>query len=106
MAGLRVSETLRWFGEQSTEAPAALRARAKVYLERQPEHPDRAVVLAAAARDALASTLARPGDRTVALDLLAADALVTLALKARAVSDPAGLGRLAGELAALGSGIR
>jgi len=42
--------------------------------------------------------LVRPGDRSVALDLLAADALVTLALKAQAAHDPASLDRFAGEL--------
>lgn len=105
MAVLRVTEAVRWFREESAGAPAALRARAEVYLVRQPEHPDRAAMLASAARDALAATLARPGDRAVALDLLAADALVTLALKARAASNPEGLGAFAEELAALGAWI-
>lgn len=49
--------------------------------------------LAAAGRRALEQVLVHPGDRTVALDLLAADALVTLALLAQAQRDP---GRLAG----------
>lgn len=49
--------------------------------------------LAAAGRGALEQVLVHPGDRTVALDLLAADALVTLALLAQAQRDP---GRLAG----------
>jgi hypothetical protein len=37
-------------------------------------------VLATASRRALARVLRLPGDRSVALDLLAADALITLAL--------------------------
>ena len=106
MAGERVTDAVRWFRAQSDGAPAALRDRALVYLERQPEHPDRASALAAAARDALGATLASPGDRAVALDLLAADALVTLALKARAMTRPAELGGFAAELAARGAGIR
>lgn len=57
--------------------------------------PDR---LGAAARAALEAVLAHPGDRSVALDLLAADALVTLALKAQAASDPRHLAQFAGEL--------
>jgi hypothetical protein len=44
--------------------------------------------LAAAADAALTSVLAHPGDRSVALDLLAADALVTLALLAQAEEEP------------------
>jgi hypothetical protein len=101
-----VSDAVRWFREESRGAPAALRARAEEYLERQPGHLDRAATLASAARDALAATLAHPGDRAVALDLLAADALVTLALKACAAADPPALGGFAEELASLGAGIR
>lgn len=106
MAVHRVTDAVRWFLDESGGAPPALRARALSYLERQPEHAECAAVLASAARDALAGTLARPGDRAVALDLLAADALVTLALKAHATANPAGLGVYARELAALGAGIR
>lgn len=54
--------------------------------------------LGAAARAALDAVLARPGDRSVALDLLAADALVTLALKAQAARDPGQLEQFAGAL--------
>ena len=59
---------------------------------------DPAADLAAAAGAALAATLAHSGGRDVALDLLAADALVTLALKAQAERHPAGLGRFASGL--------
>ncbi len=51
--------------------------------------------LAASARRALDRVLARTGDRSVALDLLAADALVTLALLAQAQREPEGLGAFA-----------
>lgn len=51
--------------------------------------------LAASARRALDRVLARAGDRSVALDLLAADALVTLALLAQAQREPEGLGAFA-----------
>lgn len=54
--------------------------------------------LAAAGRGALEEVLGHPGDRTIALDLLAADALVTLALLAQAQRNPAGLARFAAEM--------
>ncbi|HYC33936.1 MAG TPA: hypothetical protein VEB59_16720 [Gemmatimonadales bacterium] len=42
--------------------------------------------------------LAHPGDRSAALDLLAADALITLALLAQADRDPARLAEFAAGL--------
>ena len=96
-------DSSQWFAEQSAGAPPALRARAAQYLAAQPAGSDPALVLASAAREALAASLACAGDRAAALDLLAADALVTLALKARATSDPAGLGGFAAELSHLGA---
>jgi hypothetical protein len=51
--------------------------------------------LARSGRRALDRVLARAGDRSVALDLLAADALVTLALLAQAQSCPERLGDFA-----------
>jgi hypothetical protein len=47
---------------------------------------------------ALAGALAQSADRSAALDLLAGDALVTLALLARAETAPESLGALAREL--------
>ncbi len=85
-----------WLEAQCRDAPAALRERALSYLE--PGSGPLPHRLCRAARSALEAVLARPGDRSVALDLLAADALVTLALKAQAAADPAGLERFAGEL--------
>jgi hypothetical protein len=51
--------------------------------------------LAGLGRKALDRVLSRAGDRSVALDLLAADALVTLALLAQAETSPARLGEFA-----------
>ena len=51
--------------------------------------------LAGSGRKALDRVLARAGDRSVALDLLAADALVTLALLAQAQASPERLGDFA-----------
>lgn len=93
-----------WFDAESAGAPEALRARAARYLDAGLGSDDAGQDLALAASQALAVTLATSGDRSVALDLLAADALQTLALKERAVSDPAGLGAFAASLS--GSGPR
>lgn len=96
MAGLGLNEVDPWLTEQCRDAPPALVERAEWYLGNESGLlPER---LGAAARTALAAVLARPGDRSVALDLLTADALVTLALKAQAGRDPGELDRLAGEL--------
>ena len=54
--------------------------------------------LAASGRRALERVLAREGGRSVALDLLAADALVTLALLAQAQQAPEELGVFAAAL--------
>jgi hypothetical protein len=54
--------------------------------------------LARAARQALDQVLTHPGDRSVALDLLAADALITLALLAQAQRAPEGLSEFAGSI--------
>ena len=97
MAGGGLSAGARWLAQHSAGAPAPLRERAEHYLERRNE----SVLcqrLAGAAADALTAVLAHRGDRSVALDLLAADALVTLALKASALEDPARLARFAAEL--------
>jgi hypothetical protein len=52
------------------------------------EDEDFSGALAAAGRRALEQVVAHPGDRSVALDLLAADALITLALLAEAQRRP------------------
>lgn len=106
MAGERVNPLLAWFHEESAGAPPALRARAASYLEGTAVSNDPATDLSAAAGAALSATLAHPGGRDVALDLLAADALVTLALKAQAERHPAGLGRFASGLRTGGPDVR
>ena len=52
-------------------------------------------VLALAGREALERVVSHPGDRSVALDLLAADALITLALLAQARAAPGELSAFA-----------
>ena len=76
-----------WLDQHTVKAPSALRTRVRHYL------PDAATVLdpdqvSAAADAALTRVLEHPGDRSVALDLLAADALITLALLAQAQTAP------------------
>jgi hypothetical protein len=96
MAGIGLSFEDNWLEEQSRGAPEALRVRVMSYVQGEGGAlPER---LGRAARAALDAVLAHPGDRSVALDLLAADALVTLALKAQAARDPGELARFAGEL--------
>ncbi len=92
-----MKSSTRWFDEQSADAPPALRERAARYLQSRSE-ADPVLRLAAAADAALEVVLEHPGDRSVALDLLAADALVTLALQAKAARDPEGLATFAARL--------
>jgi hypothetical protein len=77
-----------WLEDQLSDAPAELAQRTREYLARAggtgPEQ------LVAASELALEEAVALPRDRRSALDLLAADALVTLALAASVESDPAG----------------
>jgi hypothetical protein len=54
--------------------------------------------LARAAQNVLAEVVAHPGDRSVALDLLAADGLITLALLAQAETAPGHLEEFASRL--------
>jgi hypothetical protein len=77
-------------------APSALKQRVREYAG-QSEHnaaelPD---MLAAAGHRALQRVLGRAGDRSVALDLLAADALITLALLAQTERAPEALDHFA-----------
>ena len=98
MAGVGLTDDRRWFEAQCAGAPGPLRERAAHYFltRDQPGRlPER---LGASAQVALGAVLASSGDRSVALDLLAADALVTLALKAQARAGPAELDRFAAEL--------
>ena len=87
-----------WLEQHTASAPEALRARVCGYAAEIALHPHLPTALALAGERALARVLAHPGGRSVALDLLAADALVTLALLAQAESAPEGLEEFAERL--------
>jgi len=96
MTGWPPSTTVgAWLERHTASAPEALRSRVHRYAGTGRDRTDVAAALAAAADAALANVLARPGGRSVALDLLAADALVTLALLAQAQAAPDRLGAFA-----------
>ena len=76
-----------WLDQHTSQAPTALRARVMQYalLAAGASLPH---ILASAGQTALDQVLSHPGDRSAALDLLAADALITLALLAQAETNP------------------
>ncbi|HET9065057.1 MAG TPA: hypothetical protein VFN22_04470 [Gemmatimonadales bacterium] len=78
------------FASAAAGAPAALAARSRVYLPGTSEstHPSR---LAQASRLALVASMQGGSRRDQALDLLAADALLTMALLVTASEQPAAL---------------
>jgi hypothetical protein len=76
-----------WLDRHTSQAPVALKARVMDYALASTGHSVQSG-LAAAAEAALAEVLTHPGDRSAALDLLAADALITLALLAQAEDAP------------------
>lgn len=86
-----------WFAEHTVEAPEALRQRAEHFFVRADE-VDLAERLAGAGRAALVQAVREDGGRAAALDLLAADALITLALLRVAESTPGQLGPAAASL--------
>jgi hypothetical protein len=75
-----------WLEAQLAGAPNELALRTRFFLRQSPS--DDPEGLAFAAEQALASAIATSPDRRAALDLLAADALVTLALAACVEVDP------------------
>jgi len=75
-----------WVDRHTTRAPAALRDRVRALVGTGSGSPPEA--MAAAGQAALERVLSHPGDRSAALDLLAADALITLALLAQAETAP------------------
>jgi len=87
-----------WLLQRTSAGPARLRARVMEFWEGAPAAGPLAERLAEAGRRALAGVLAHPGDRDAALDLLAADALITLALLAQAEDAPEELGSFAAAL--------
>jgi hypothetical protein len=80
----------------TARAPSALKQRVEDYAG-QSEHDAAELpeMLAAAGHRALQRVLGCAGDRSVALDLLAADALITLALLAQAQHAPEALDQFA-----------
>ena len=88
-----------WLEQRTAGAPAALQERVLEHVARAPsgaaDHPG---LLAAAAQSALDRVVAHPGDRSVALDLLSADGLITLALLRQAEDDPEALAAFARSL--------
>lgn len=84
-----------WLDRHTSRAPAALRARVREHASPVAADASLPLGLAAAARRTVEAVAAHRGDRSVALDLLAADALITLALLAQAQRDPARLGAFA-----------
>jgi hypothetical protein len=84
-------------------APPVLRERVRRFAAEPSTEPSIARHLASAAARALGTVVGSPGDRSVALDLLAADALITLALLAQAEAAPEGLAEFATAL--LGDGL-
>ena len=76
-----------WLDQHTRQAPTALRARVTEFALAA-SGDTRASTLAAAGQAALETVLAHSGDRSTALNLLAADALITLALQAQAQDAP------------------
>lgn len=83
-----------WLDRHTGQAPTALRARVVQYALAA-SGPSLAQGLVAASQTALDRALSHPSDRSGALDLLAADALITLALLAQAETAPDSLEELA-----------
>ena len=88
-----------WLDARTAGAPPVLRARLLEHVRRTGGEAgadeNSAALLARAGMASLEAVAAHPGDRSVALDLLAADGLITLALLHRAEADPAGLAAFA-----------
>jgi len=87
----------QWFTNHTTGAPAQLRQQVVTYFDATPAGmlSDR---LAVAGDAALQAATAAGRTRAAAIDLLAADALITLALLATAERSPATLASAAAEL--------
>jgi hypothetical protein len=94
-----------WLAASAEDAPLDLVARAAQWLTRVPAIGAASDQLAEAGRAALEAATLAPAGRPAAADLLAADALVTLALEARAAEDPAGLGSFAARVRRSGAAI-
>lgn len=87
-----------WLAQAIDGAPERLRARVESWVSRAIGENSLPARLGLAAREALRNAIEIGPGRAAALDLLAADALVTLALQAQAEIDPAGLIEFAREI--------
>lgn len=88
-----------WLDRHTGKAPAALRECVRRHLAAVAANGSEAETLARASRHALRFVASHPeGGRSIALDLLAADALITLALLAQAQADPDSLEAFASAL--------
>jgi hypothetical protein len=88
-----------WLDRHTASAPAALARCVRAHVAAVDGEGSQADVLARAGRHALEFVAAHPeGDRSIALDLLAADALITLALLAQAQTGPGQLEEFASSL--------
>ena len=76
-----------WLDRRTSQAPPALRTRVREYAL-DASGDSLSTLLAGAGQAALTRVLSHAGDRSAALDLLAADALITLALRAQAEQAP------------------
>lgn len=92
-----MSDDRRWLERHTANAPPVLRERVLHYAG-APAAGALPAHLAEAGVRALASVENHLGDRSAALDLLAADALVTLALLAQAQADASNLHAFAGTM--------
>jgi hypothetical protein len=87
-----------WLEQHTARAPEALRRRVAEYAGQVSGSATTPDSLATAGQLALQRALEHPDDRSAALDLLAADALVTLALLAQAEQDPQRLAAFAQDI--------
>ncbi len=87
-----------WLTAHIEGGPLRLRDRVREHAAASTDGGTPAEQIALAAERVLAIVEEHPGDRGIALDLLAADALITLALLAQAETAPGDLGAFAERL--------
>jgi hypothetical protein len=93
MAGGMTEPLGAWLDRHIAAAPPALRDRLVALTTALRGHHDLAPALAEAGRATVERVIASRGDRSEALNLLAADGLLTLSLLAKSESDPVELAR-------------
>jgi hypothetical protein len=91
-----------WLDARIRHAPPVLRQRIAELAAGSPRGGSPADALAILAREVVTRVAQSSGDRSVALDLLAADALITLALLAQAETEPSRLTEFAQQLLTAG----